>query len=121
VKAGWGKTYPVEFYEGGDKVAQKWYTWTSTNDLAGKAWMRDGLYLVRCSICKTEARNKVATWICPKEDCREAAAIILELNGGQMLFDDELDTWFTSERDEVLDANAQAWWEDTAESNEQGA
>jgi hypothetical protein len=106
------------------KVARKWFQWSASNDLAGKAWMEGDQYLVRCRICREEKFNGSAVWIHNEPECLKAVSILSELDGVTLSWDREAKEWYSSETAMPMDNDAAEWWHsqtDTAEPNEPGA
>jgi len=112
----WGEEYPNDFHHDdrkeGYKVKQKWFTWTVSSDLAGKSYMKNNHYLVRCRICREESYQPHAVYVCPKKDCLAAVAVLTELLGHKIMKGEDGD-WYSSEADEALDMDASRWWHDT--------
>lgn len=94
----WGRFYPADFWDakGVKKVTwRKWYPWTASNDLAAKEFMEGTDYLVRCTICKEERLQGAGVYICRKQECREAVAVLIEL-GYDDSWGDIADQWYES-------------------------
>ncbi len=83
-------------------TTRKWWPWTAANDLAAKNFMKDGLYLVRCTICKDEKHQPSGVFICPKEECIQAVAVLLEL-GYEDGWGEVADEWYSTWYDQGLE------------------
>ena len=111
--------YPADFTEGGS-VNQKWFKWSTTNDLAAKKYMKDGQYLVRCVVCQDEQFNDSAVWVCTKPKCLKASAIVHELLGNTLIQDEE-GSWFSEEENNTAPSkNSMKWWDKKDEPDQPG-
>ena len=99
---GWGKYYPADYWDAEvikTMTYRKWWPWTPSNELAGKEFMKNGLYLVRCFICKEERYQQAAVYFCLKRECQESVAVLIELGFDESWVEDA-DSWYSSWYDE---------------------